>query len=147
MIAELAELGEFVELEGSAEALQVIYDPVGGREALMLKYSALVRERADSQLGFNDPAAIISHSQGASFVLRDASGAALIEVEGGDNLEAVHAQLLEVYGAGIEVRVEALEPGDRVRVRGRVRTLSAESSPHRGAAWRAVLHEVEVERT
>lgn len=147
MIAELEEVGEFVELEGLAEALELIYDPVEGREALMLEYSALIRERADSQLGFHDPAAISSHSQGASFVLRDASGAALIEVEGGENLEAVHARLLEVYGAGIEVRVEALAPGERVRVRGRVRTLAAESSPHRGVAWRAVLHEVEVERT
>ena len=84
----------------------------------------------------------------AEVVARDDDAEApQIEVEAGEDLEQVHSSLLSSYGAGIEVHVEAITPGEAVRVRGRVRSVVSDGSPHRGAAWSAVIGDAEIERS
>ena len=145
-VAELDEIGELIELRGQVEALQVIHNPLDGSEAVLLSYSARIRALAERQIGIDDPAARSHHVQGTSFLLRDASGVALIEVEAGEDIEAIHAKFLAAYDAGIMVDVEMIAPGERVRVRGRVRELVGSGSPHRSGAWSVVIGSAEIER-
>lgn len=145
-VNEIEQPGERVELRGVVEALDVIQSPLDGREAVMLRYHAQIMARADPQLGRLDQAAHVAYSQGVSFLLRDPSGVARVQVEPGEDLIAIHSDLLARYGPGIELDIFAVEPGDRVVVRGRVQEQIAAGSPHRSAAWTAVLVDVEVEK-
>jgi len=145
-ISEIARPGERVELSGIVEALDVILNPLDSSEAVMLRYHAQIIARADPQLGRLDRAAHVAYSQGVSFLLRDPSGVARVLVEPGEDLVSLHSDLLARYGPGIELEIFSVVPGDRVIVRGLVQEQIATSSPHRSAAWTAVLAEVEVEK-
>ena len=145
-VAELETPGELVELRGIVETLGVILNPLNGSESVMLHFSARISARADPQLGLLDQAALVEFRQGTNFLLRDASGVAMIEVETGDNIVEEHGRLLTQYGPGIEVDVNAISPGDRIVVRGRVRERVATTSPHRSATWSAVVTKPTIER-
>ena len=145
-ISEIERPGERVELRGVVEALDVILNPLDSSEAVMLRYHAQIIARADPQLGHLDRAAHVVHSQGVSFLLRDPSGVARVQVEAGEDLVAIHGDLLARYGPGIELDIFSVVPGDRVIVRGLVQEKIAAGSPHRSAAWAAVLADVEVEK-
>ena len=145
-ISEIEGPGERVELRGVVEPLDVILNPLDSSEAVMLSYHVQILARADPQLGRLDRAAHVVHTQGVSFLLRDASGVARVQVEPGDDLIAIHSDLLARYGPGMELDIFAVEPGDRVVVRGRVQEQIAAGSPHRSASWTAVLIDAEVEK-
>ncbi len=145
-ISEIEGSGERVELRGVVEALDVILNPLDSSEAVMLRYQAQIMARADPQLGRLDRAAHVAYSQGVSFLLRDPSGVARVQVEPGEDLVAIHSDLLARYGPGIELDISAVEPGEQVIVRGRVQERIAAGSPHRSAAWTVVLADVEVEK-
>jgi len=145
-VAELEEVGEFVELRGIVEALRVLHNPLDGSEAVMLNYSARMLSRVDQQVElFFDESTTTRLAQGASFLLRDQSGVVMIEVEGGDDVEAAHEGLISRFGAGFDFNVDIIAPGDEVVVHGRVRELVAGGSPHRSAGWTAVIGDARIE--
>ena len=144
-IAEIETTGELVELRGRVEALQVLRNPLDGSEAVMLNYSARMLSRVDQQVELYDESTTTRLAQGASFLLRDSSGVAMIEVDGGVDVEAAHAGLIERFGAGFDFNVAAIAPGEQVVVRGRVREVATGGSPHRRADWTAVIADVRVE--
>ena len=138
-VDELAQVDEAVELEGVIEAIEQLQDPLTGEPAVVLDY--LARRRGPAALYFSIQAneGDIQAFQATNFILRDASGAALIEVASGLDVAKLHAELLARFGVSLEVEVERVGPGDRVRVRGRVRHCAGGGSPHRRQPWTAVV--------
>lgn len=128
-----------VELEGEVEALELLYDPIDGTAAVLLEYHARRPGFAQRFFGVDDVAAEIVGCQATNFVLRDGSGAALIEVARGADIPELHRRLYEQFGVELEVRVAYVAPGDRVRLRGRVRARADHGSPHRREPWAVVV--------
>jgi hypothetical protein len=128
-----------VELEGEVEALELLHDPVDGTAAVFLEYHARRPGFAQRLFGIDDVAAEIAGCQATNFVLRDASGAALIEVDRGADIGGLHRRLREEFGVQLEVRVEHVVPGDTVRLRGRVRAWADHGSPHRREPWAVIV--------
>ena len=138
-VDELSTVEEAVELEGVVEAVEVLQDPLSGEPAVVLNY--LARRPAAAQLYFSIQAneGDIEAYQATNFVIRDDSGAALIEVAQGTDIAKLHAELLERFGVNLEAEIERVGPGERIRVRGRVRRQATGGSPHRREAWTAVV--------
>src|SRR5262245_24038033 len=130
-IAAIEQSDTRVELEGEVEALELLHDPVDGTAAVLLEYHARRPGFAQRFFGIDDVAAEIAGCQATNFVLRDASGAALIEVARGADIGVLHHRLHEEFGVALEVRVAYVAPGDTVRLRGRVRARADHGSPHR----------------
>lgn len=145
-IAAITEHDTWVELEGEVEALTLLRDPLDGQDAVLLDYRARRPGLARRYFGVHDVGATIEGQQGTNFVLRDASGSALIEVEPGGDIGQLHRRLLAEFGVDLLADSDRVSPGDRIRVRGRVRVQSRDSSPHRRDPWSVtvVLDDVEV---
>lgn len=134
-IADLRE-GEVV-LEGRAFAMAPLIDPIDGSPAVALHYRASANGVVAGITGGGvDQLAVAD--QCVDFLLTDATGTALIEVQPGTgtgtgtgmNVADVHRRALETYGAVMRVDVDAVRQGARVRVHGVVGRLR-EGSPHR----------------
>jgi hypothetical protein len=134
-----------VELEGEVEALELLHDPVEGEPAVVLNYRAQRPGVAQRYFGIHEAAGEIEGYQATNFVLRDESGAALIEVERGGDLAKLHRRLRDEFGVDLQVEVDHIAPGDRVRLRGRVRARTEEGSPHRREPWAVVVSLDELE--
>jgi hypothetical protein len=128
-----------VEIEGEVEALELLHDPIDGTAAVVIEYHAQRPGFAQRFFGIDDVAAQIAGCQATNFVLRDASGAALIEVERGADIAQLHRRLREQFGVGLQVHVEHVAPGDTVRLRGRVRARADHGSPHRREPWAVIV--------
>lgn len=128
-----------VELHGEVEALELLVDPVDGTAAVLIEYHAQRPGSANRLFGLDEVAAEIGGCQATNFVLRDASGAALIEVDRGADIAQLHRRLREEFGVGLEVRVEHVVPGATVVLRGRVRALADHGSPHRREPWAVIV--------
>jgi hypothetical protein len=133
-IAAIEHTDTHVEIEGKVEALELLYDPIDGTAAVVLEYRAQQRF-----FGLDDMAAHMAGCQATNFVLRDASGAALIEVARGADIAQLHRHLREKFGLGLEVRIEHVAPGDSIRLRGRVRARADQGSPHRREPWAVIV--------
>jgi len=148
-IADLDEPGELVELVGEVEALALLHDPVDHEPAVILHYHAgptsHLRSLLNVEAPFADTGGSLEVHQATNFVLRDASGAALIEVDPGVDVGAAHQRMLGLYNALINVDIDLIAPGDRVRIQGRVRSGVAQGSPHRREDWSAVVRMESVE--
>jgi hypothetical protein len=142
--SSIAELGEFavddrVELEGEVEGLQLLEDPLTGEAAVALAYRARTPTPAQRYFGLQSEEGTIEGQQGRDFLLRDRGGAALIVVEPGGDVGELHERLRESFGLNLEAEVDAVRPGDHIRVRGRIRELGEGGSPHRRSDWARVI--------
>jgi hypothetical protein len=144
-ISAVAAVGERVELEGRVEALTVLRDPIAGEPAVVMDYRARRPGVAQRYFGLHEGKDGVEASEAVDFVLRDRTGAALIEVERGVDVGELHRRLREEFGIELEATVERLTPEDAIRVRGRVRELK-EGSPHRREPWTVVVTADELER-
>lgn len=138
-ISGLEHVGQRVVLEGQVETLSVLHDPILGEPAVVLDYRARKPGVAQRYFGLQGEESGIRASEAVDFVLRDPTGAALIEVARGGDVTGLHRQLHEEFGIDLDAKVERIAPGDRIRVRGRVRALGQQSSPHRREAWTVVV--------
>ncbi|PRP97703.1 hypothetical protein ENSA5_32100 [Enhygromyxa salina] len=138
-IAELRATDSRVELAGEVEALELLRDPVDDEPAVVLNYRARRPGVAQRYFGIHGSEGEIEAYEATNFVLRDASGAALIQVERGGDVGQLHAKLREQFGVDLQASVEQVGPGDRVRVRGRLRAHSVGGSPHRREPWTVVV--------
>ncbi len=138
-VGELVRAGARVELEGQIEALTQLEDPLEGAPAVVLRYRARSPGISQRYFGIPDDRGTMEGFQATDFVLRDASGAALIQVERGGDLGELHRRLHAEFGIGLQVELERLAAGDTVRVRGHVRELVGGGSPHRREPWSVVV--------
>ena len=114
---ESLDVGEAVDVTGTIELLdEGLRNPLDGEPAVALHYEITPRRYGD----YHVPVSFECY-QGASFLLRDATGVAVVEIEAGEDVAAFHRHHVEVYGAGNPTTVEQMGPGDRVRVRGHIR--------------------------
>lgn len=145
-ISAIAAVDQAVVLEGQIEALSLLQDPVSGVPAVVLDYAARTPGVTQRYFGIHEGHGGIAAHQAVDFVLRDASGAALIEVERGGDVGELHRRLQADFGIGLDAQVQRVGPGDRVRVRGHVRSLGGRSSPHRREPWTVTVFADEIER-
>lgn len=144
-ISEIATVDQRVEIEGQVEALSVLHDPITGEPAVVLDYQARKPGVAQRYFGIDERDRGIAATQAVDFVLRDPTGAALIEVARGGDVGRLHQRMHEEFGIGLDATVDRIAAGDRIRVRGRVRTLDEGSSPHRREPWMVVVVAEELE--
>lgn len=138
-VDELVRVDEQVEIEGVVEAVELLHDPLSGEPAVVLNYLARRPGVAARYFSIQTNEGDVEAYQATNFVVRDDSGAALIEVGRGTQIAELHAELLERFGVNLEAEVERVGPGDRIRVRGRVRRQAEGGSPHRREPWTAVV--------
>jgi hypothetical protein len=145
-IGAIEAVDQDVELEGQIEPLSLLWDPISGEPAVVLDYEARTPGITQRYFGIHERPGGIAARQAVDFVLRDATGGALIEVERGGDIGELHRRLRGEFGIGLQANIERVGPGDRVRIRGRVRSLDEASSPHRREPWTVVVtaHEVEL---
>jgi hypothetical protein len=137
-VAGVSEIGQRVELRGRVEPLDLLYCPVTHEPAVVVHYRGLPKLRIENETPFADRGGVVVQ-QTTTFVLRDKSGAALVEMVPGVDVVEVHQRLLQTYGAALDLDVELICPGDEVRVEGRVRDRAIGGSPHRQDAWGVVV--------
>ncbi len=145
-IAAIDAVAQAVVLEGQIEALSVLHDPISSAPAVVLDYAARTPGFTQRYFGIHEGDGRIAARQAVDFVLHDATGAALIEVEHGGDVGELHRRLRADFGIDLDAKVEHIAPGDRVRVRGRVRALGDDGSPHRREPWTAIVVADELER-
>jgi hypothetical protein len=145
-ISAIAAVGQAVELEGQIEALSVVHDPISGEPAVVLDYAARTPGITQRYFGIHEGEGGISAREAVDFVLRDSTGAALIEVDRGGDVGELHRRLQSDFGIDVDATTERVGPGDRVRIRGRVRALEDRSSPHRREPWTTTVVAEEIER-
>ncbi|PRQ06266.1 hypothetical protein [Enhygromyxa salina] len=138
-ISASGEVGALVDISGIVEAIEPLKHPLDGSDAVALNYVAHVR--SGTELTEAIEGLLIEGSQGCDFILRDESGAALIELEPGDSVARLHEHVITTHGAGNEINVEAIVPGERVRVRGKVRAVVDDGEPR----WCCVVQANELE--
>ncbi|KIG14288.1 hypothetical protein DB30_06890 [Enhygromyxa salina] len=141
-ISAAGEVGGRIDITGIVEAIEASNDlksPLDGSPAVALHYVAHIR--AVGQHTEEIDGLVIQGSEGRDFILRDDSGAALIQLEPGSSVARLHAHVITTHGAGNEINVEAIVPGDRVRVRGRIRAVLDEAE----ARWCCVVQANELE--
>jgi hypothetical protein len=129
-----------VEIQGRVEALEELVSPLTGERAVAMHYRASTPSAvgAFGELPGNALRLAVSGSQGRDFVLRDESGAALIRVARGRDIEKLHADLVDRHGLGLRAEASLIESGQRVLVRGQVVEVFSDS-PHRRVPYGAVL--------
>lgn len=135
-----------VELEGEVEALGLLHDPLTGQAAVILNYRARRPGLAPRYFGIQDSGGALDAFQATNFLLVDGGGMALIEVAPGSDIAALHRRLSDEFGVDLRASTEHIGPGDRIRVRGRVRAWPDEQSPHRREPWSVIVRLDEVER-
>ncbi len=132
-----------VELEGTAEVLgEELVDPLSGESAVAVHVRARIAgavARAYGGPAGTSMAYETSCREQVDFVLRDASGGALIRMARGGDVRAFVAELARRHGLEAETESASIAVGARVRVRGRVESRGGAPSPHRGAPYESVI--------
>lgn len=138
-----------VELEGTVEPLEPddgegpppLVCPISGTPAVAVHYRAqapgLMSRAYGGLTGGLDVGA--EGRQAQDFVLRDASGAALVRIDHGGDVGALHASLVEQHGLDLRAETDLITPGERMLVRGRVIDRASEGSPHRRGPYAIVV--------
>ncbi len=139
----------WVEITGTIEGLELLQCPITGDEAVAVYYRAIVPGAASRAYAglLGDTLHVSSQAQQATdFILRDASGAALIRPKYGPNLQGIHQELLRRHGLELQAGSELLVPGERIVVRGFVAEHKDHSTPHRRGPYNLVIDADEIAR-
>ena len=135
--SELPDLpGKRVEFEGYADPVVPLVDPVTGDACAAIEYRAWPPSTTigiDGGTGHNGRAYQINARQASDFSSTDGAITVLIVVDGGQDVVALHRQLLEQFGVGLRAETDVVPIGARVRVVGRVDPTPHAGSPHRSA--------------
>jgi hypothetical protein len=121
-VRDFGELGAGrVELEGRAELVCQLIDPLSGDACIALEYHAAPPSSLSVQgPGISSRAFTVSASQAVDFVLSDGAARVLIRVaERQDDVANVHQHLMDEYGLELRTEVLTIRAGDTVCVRGK----------------------------
>lgn len=135
------------ELVGLVEALEPLAHPLTGEACVALEYDATPPGiLPPASAAFTAPGFTISLHQAVDFVLSTDTRRVLVRVaDRGQDVGRAHRHLSDEHGFGLEARVGAIFPGDRVRVQGTPRA-PAPSDPYREVHWDVVLEDAEIVR-
>jgi hypothetical protein len=139
-----------VVIEGYVEVFDpdtLIGDPLTGDLCVFAHYEAYMPGYAQRLMitGGGGPMNLVARSaQGSDFLVRDASGVALIRPSAGADLLALHHEMLSRHGFEMKAHTQLIKAGDRVRVRGQVVKMM-EGSPMRREDFAAVIEAENVE--
>jgi hypothetical protein len=146
-LAALGELAavrpqERVELDGVVEMLEALTCPVTGAAAVAIEYRAWPQSSMPGIDGLgaqHSRAFQVRRQQAADFLLRDGGQCVLVRVDRGQDVVAMHRELLARHGVGLRSEQHLIGAGARVRVVGRLEARGPASSPHRSEAHLAVV--------
>ncbi|MCA9720607.1 MAG: hypothetical protein H6713_34465 [Myxococcales bacterium] len=126
-----------VELAGTVELLEddePLQCPLTGAPAVAIFYRGRAPGLAAHAYGGQGDALDLSISgrESRDFILRDATGSAIVRVRArGGDVARLHERLVEQHGLSLRSESELLGPGERVTVRGEVVERDGVGGPHR----------------
>jgi hypothetical protein len=133
-----------VEVQGRVEALDVLHDPLHGEPCVAIEYRAWPPTSMVGMDGGNAQsgrAFELAARQAVDFVLADGTGRVLIQAAQGDDLAALHHQLLHRFGVQLRAEVETVPVGSLLHVAGRVTHRRGRvGSPMRSEPYVATVH-------
>lgn len=133
--------GSRVALEGRVEVITELFSPVDGEPGVALAYSASAPSAVSRAYAGLLGAGVdirVRARQGVDFLLRGPEFTALVRVEPGDDVNAVHQDFIDTHGVNVRATTEVLAAGDRVRVEGEV-LQTPPADPHRGPGYDLVV--------
>lgn len=136
-----AKPGTTVALEGRVEAITELISPVDGEPGVAMAYDASAPSAVSRAYAGLLGAGVdirVRARQAVDFLLRGPEFTALIRVEPGDDVDAVHQDFIESHGVNVRATTEVLASGDRVRVVGEVLERPT-ADPHRGPGYDLVI--------
>ncbi len=129
-----AELGQ-VELTGTVEAMDLLNDPITGEPCVVIEYRAWP---PTTTLGIGGGLVggghgyVVHATQAVDFLLNDGSDRALIKVERGQDIVAIHGKLTARHGIELHTERRLVRAGTTVRVAGTIAHRGRMArSPHR----------------
>ena len=134
-VTSLQELGSGrVEVDGLVEGISAVPHPATGDDVVAVAYQAWPPSTtvgvdgagADASRGFK-----VAARQATDFILVLGGARVRVRVPGGEDVAALHADLVDRYGVGLRAEIDVIQAGDRVRVLGQATQASDGGSPHR----------------
>jgi hypothetical protein len=131
-----------VEVEGIVEAVEALVDPIQGDACVAVEYRAWP---PSTTLGMDGAATVggrafqIEAGQAVEFALRQGARQILVRPDTGQDVAALHRDLLRRYGVNLRADVHIVVPGARLRVVGHLEEGPATGSPMRADPFTAVL--------
>lgn len=128
--------GSRVEIEGYAEPVRPIEDPLTGEGCVAIDYRAWPPSTTigiDGATAHNGRAYQLAARQTADFVLTEGPVTVLVKVDEGEDVMGLHERLLEQFGVGLRAETDNVPIGARIRVSGVVQAEAQGASPHRSA--------------
>ncbi len=142
-LGELTSLGAGrVEVEGVVEPIELLDNPLDGSPCVAMDYRAWPPSTTlgmDGGTSYGSRAYQVNAREATHFVLRDAAGRVLVQVDPGDDVGGLHRRMLERFGVGLRAEVDTITNGARVRVAGELIHASHRGSPHRSESYSAVI--------
>jgi len=126
--------GARVEIEGYAEPVHAIEDPLTGEGCVAIDYRAWPPSTTigiDGATAHNGRAYQLAARQTADFVLTEGPVTVRVLVDEGEDVMGLHERLLERFGVGLRAETDIVPIGARIRVAGRVQATPKGASPHR----------------
>jgi hypothetical protein len=132
-----------VRVAGRVEALGTIDDPLTGEACVAIEYRAWPPSTTlgmDGGTTHAGRAFQLDSRQAVEFVLVDETASILVRPAAGEDVAALHRELLQRYGVGLRAETNLLSPGTHILVEGRVTFVRGEvGSPMRADPYAAVL--------
>jgi hypothetical protein len=131
-----------VEIEGRVEAVTSLRDPVNGEACVAVSYQAwppattLGMDGATAHAG---RAYQVDARQAVDFVLVDGGSQVLVRTDPGEDVVALHQELLARYGVALRTEVDTVRVGQRLRVAGQVVHRRGAGTPHRELPYCAIV--------
>ncbi|MBL4689434.1 MAG: hypothetical protein JKY37_32895 [Nannocystaceae bacterium] len=128
--------GDRVEIEGFADPVARLEDPLSGERCVAIEYRAWPPSTTlgiDGGSGHNGRAYQLAAQQAVDFTLTDGPISVLVRVDAGKSVDALHTRLLEQFGVGLRAETDTVATGAKIRVAGRVDRVPHGGSPHRTA--------------
>jgi len=132
-----------VEIEGRIEALELLRDPLANEFGVALEYHAwppATTMGIDGGSSHSSRAFQVNARQALDFVLCEGAARVLIRTDPGEDVMALHDNLLRRYGVGLRAETELVEAGQRLKIAGVVEYRSAGAgTPHRELPYGAIV--------
>ena len=132
-----------IQVAGRVEPLETIEDPLTGEPCVAVEYRAWPPATTIGMDGATQHAGRayqLDARQAVEFMLTDETASILVRPPVGEDVEAIHRELLQRYGVGLRAETEHVTAGAHIRLEGRVTYVRGEKgSPLREAPYAAIV--------
>jgi hypothetical protein len=135
-----------VQVSGRVEPLGTIDDPLTGEPCVAIEYRAWPPSTTigmDGATTHSGRAFQLEARQAVEFLLADATASILVRPPMGEDVDALHRDLLHRYGVALRAETSLVPAGAQIHLEGRVSFLRGTGSPLRSEPYVAI---VEAER-